>query len=144
MADGIVDLFSRKSGLTDQEVMILTEQSVITLEFRRWNQGNGSRPTHTYFSNGSYIVSLIVTDNEGKNGTDRTSIYIVTLAMHKIPAPQVTLINARYNLMLSEQFSCYDSDGNGIVDTFVDPNHILTAVHNRPVTLSNNIVFSFR
>jgi parallel beta-helix repeat protein len=111
-----------------------------------WNfgdgtRGNGSRPTHTYYSNGSYTVSLTVTDNEGKNRTNRTSIYIITLAMHKIPAPQLTLLNDRYNLTISEQFSCYDSDGNGVVDTFVDPNHILTAVHNRPVTLSDNICF---
>ncbi len=117
-----------------------------TISRYAWNfgdgtTGNGSRPIHTYYSNGSYTVSLTVTDNEGKNGTNRTSIYIVTLAMHKIPAPQLTLLNARYNLTLSEQFSCYDSDGNGIVDTFVDPNHILTAVHNRPVTLSDNICF---
>jgi parallel beta-helix repeat protein len=103
--------------------------------------GNGSVVTHTYYSNGTYSVTLTVTDNDGRNGTNRTSVKIISLAQHKIPSEQLSLINARYDLMLTEQFFCYDTDGNGVVDTFVDPSQILTAVHNQPVNFNGNILF---
>ncbi len=103
--------------------------------------GNGITATHTYYSNGTYTITLTVIDNEGKNGTNRTSICVGSLERHKIPVAQLDLINERYNTTLTEQMFCYDSDGDGVVDTFVDPNHVLTAVHDRPVNLSGNIVF---
>jgi hypothetical protein len=103
--------------------------------------GNGSLVTHVYHSNGTYPVKLEVTDDQGFNGTSRTNVTILSLDRHVIPSGQLDYINTRYQLTLSEQFFCYDSDGNGIVDTFVDPGQKLTAVHSQPVNVNGNILF---
>lgn len=137
------------SGVVLQEIMFNGTQSYDldgTIASYHWDFGdgtigNGSTPTHTYYSNGTYTVTLNVTDNEGKNGTNTTRIHITELPRHNIPSNQLTLINARYNIALTEQFYCYDSNGDGLLDTFIDPNHLLTAVHSGPVNLSNNICF---
>jgi parallel beta-helix repeat protein len=110
-------------------------------DFGDGTTGNGSTATHTYYSNGTYIVILTVTDNEGRNGTNKTSIHIMSMDQHKIPIDQLEFLNDQYNIMLTEQMFCYDSNGDRVADTFVDPNHILTAIHSRPVNLSGNIVF---
>jgi parallel beta-helix repeat protein len=117
-----------------------------TISNYSWNfgdgtTGKGSTITHTYSSNGNYTVTLTVKDNDGNNGTNLSSIHIISFVQHKIPIDQLDLINALYHLSLTEQVFCYDSDGNGVEDTFVDPNSVLTAVHGRPANLSGNIVF---
>ncbi len=103
--------------------------------------GNGSTITHVYHSNGSYTVTLVVTDDQGLTGTSLTDVTIVSLNRHLIPADQLNYINMRYQMTLTEQFFCYDTDGNGIVDTFVDPSLQLTAVHSQPVNFNDNILF---
>lgn len=112
-----------------------------TWNFGDGTTGNGSTTRHTYYANGTYIITLTVTDNDGKNGTNQTSIRVISLERHKIPIDQLARFNIQYNTTLTEQFFCYDSDGDGIADTFVDPNHVLTAVHDCPVNLSENFVF---
>jgi parallel beta-helix repeat protein len=102
---------------------------------------NGSTPTHVYHSNGTYTVTLTVTDDQELTGISRTTVTIVSLAKHLIPADQLNYVNMRYQMTLAEQFFCYDTDGNGIADTFVDPSHQLTAVHSQPVNFNNNILF---
>lgn len=103
--------------------------------------GNGSIATHVYHSNGSYPVKLEVTDDQGRNGTSLTTVTVVSLDRHVVPFGQLDYINTRYQLSLTEQFFCYDTDGNGIIDTFVDPNQKLIAVHSQPVNFNNNIIF---
>jgi parallel beta-helix repeat protein len=110
-------------------------------DFGDGTTGNGSTILHTYHSSGTYSVTLAVTDDQGNNGTNRTSVTIISLAQHMIPSEQLNLINTRYKLMLTEQFFCYDTDGNGVVDTFVDPSQVLTAVHNQALNFNNNILF---
>ncbi|HUT00736.1 MAG TPA: right-handed parallel beta-helix repeat-containing protein [Candidatus Thermoplasmatota archaeon] len=110
-------------------------------DFGDGTTGNGSTILHTYHSSGTYSVTLSVTDDQGNNGTNRTSVTIISLARHMIPSEQLNLINTRYKLTLTEQFFCYDTDGNGIADTFVDQNQVLIAVHNQPVNFNNNILF---
>jgi len=103
--------------------------------------GNGSIATHVYHSNGTYPVLLVVTDDQGRNGTSQTTVTIVSLDRHVVPAGQLDYINTRYQLTLTEQFFCYDTDGDGLVDTFVDPSQKLIAVHGQPVNYNNNIIF---
>jgi len=103
--------------------------------------GNGSIVAHAYHSNGTYRVTLTVTDNEGRNTTDWTSVSIDSLARHSIPLEQLDVINAQFNLQLSQQFFCYDTDGNGIDDAFIDPARVLTAVHTQPVNFNGNNLF---
>ncbi len=117
-----------------------------TITSYRWSfgdgtTGNGSIATHIYHSNGTYPVILQVIDDQGRNGTSRTNITIISLDRHVIPSGQLGYINTRYQLTLSEQFFCFDSDGDGLVDTFVDPNQQLTAVHNSAVHFSGNVLF---
>jgi len=112
----------------------------------RWDFGDGttedgSTITHTYYSSGSYSVTLTVTDNQGRNGTSETRVTIYPFSRHIIPLNQLDLINNRYNLALTEPFYCYDTDGNGVFDTFVDPSQTLTAVHEKPVDFNDDILF---
>ncbi|KYK24078.1 hypothetical protein AYK25_01970 [Thermoplasmatales archaeon SM1-50] len=102
---------------------------------------NGSRITHTYYSSGSYSVKLIVTDNQGRNGTSQTRVTIFPFSRHIIPLNQLDLINNRYNLALTKPFYCYDTDGDGIFDTFVDPAQVLTAVYNKQVNFNDDTLF---
>ncbi|MBN2599111.1 MAG: right-handed parallel beta-helix repeat-containing protein [Candidatus Thermoplasmatota archaeon] len=110
-------------------------------DFGDGTTGNGSTVTHVYHSNGTYPVTLLVTDDEGNTGISRTETTIISLDRHVIPLDQLDYVNIRYQMTLTEPFFCYDSDGNGIVDTFVDPNQELFAVHNQPVNFNGNILF---
>jgi parallel beta-helix repeat protein len=112
-----------------------------TWNFGDGTTGNGSTIAHTYYSNGTYIVTLTVTDDQGRAGINCTSATVVSLLKHKIPAEQLDLVNERYNLMLTTQFFCYDSDGDGIVDTFVDPSSVLKAVHNHSINIDGDSTF---
>lgn len=111
-----------------------------------WDFGDGttandSIATHAYYSSGIYTVTLSVTDDQGRKGTNQTRVTIIPFSQHMIPLDQLELINTRYNLGLSEPFYCYDSDGNGVVDRFVDPSQILTTVHDKPVNFNGNTLF---
>ena len=102
---------------------------------------NGSIVSHAYHSNGTYKATLTVKDDQGLTGMSRMNVTIISLNKHLVPADQLNYVNMRYQMDLSEQFYCYDTDGNGIADTFVDPSHHLNAVHGQPVNFNNNILF---
>jgi parallel beta-helix repeat protein len=110
-------------------------------DFGDGTTGNGSTIKHAYYSSGIYSVTLTVTDDEERTGTNQTSINILPFTPQMLSLTQLKLLNTRYNLALNEPFFCYDSDGDGVVDTFVDPNQILTAVHNKPVDFNGDILF---
>jgi parallel beta-helix repeat protein len=110
-------------------------------DFGDGTTGNGSIISHVYHSNGTYKATLTVTDDQGLTGRSSTNVTIISLDKHLVPADQLNYINMRYQMELTEQFFCYDTDGNGIADTFVDPGHHLTAVHGQPVNFNNNILF---
>jgi parallel beta-helix repeat protein len=137
------------SGLVLQEIMVNGTHSFDldgTIMSYHWDfgdgiKGNGSTTTHAYYTNGTYTITLNVTDDEGKNGTNTTRIRIGGLSRHIIPPDQLALINARYNITLTEQFYCYDSNGDGTLDTFIDPNNKVTVIHTNPVNLNDNICF---
>jgi len=113
-----------------------------------WNFGdqttsNGTSPSteHTYYSSGNYTVKLTVTDDDGNTGCDST--YVLVYQLIKIEPSDDTKneIEQTYNLTLDELFYCYDSDGDGVADTFADPNNVLTAVHTGHVNVSGDILF---
>ncbi len=103
--------------------------------------GNGSIVTHVYHSNGTYPVTLAVTDDQGYNRHKSYKRYDRFPRPAFNPFRTTRLYQYEISNTLSEQFFCYDSDGNGIVDTFVDPSHQLTAVHSQPVNFNDNILF---
>ena len=110
-------------------------------DFGDGTTGNGSIIKHAYFSSGVYTVTLTVTDDEGRTGTNQTSITILPFTRQLVSLTQLNLVNTRFNLALTEPFFCYDSNGDGVVDTFVDPAQILTAVHNKPVDFNSDVLF---
>ena len=112
-----------------------------TWDFGDGTTGVGDIVYHTYFSSGTYTIKLTVTDEQGRNGTNQTTVTILPFTQHTIPLDQLDLINIRYNLDLTEQFFCYDSDGDGVFDIFVDPANELSAVHENSVNFNGNILF---
>ena len=103
--------------------------------------GDGVNLTHTYYSDGNYTITLTITDNDENTNTNTT--YCVVVQTTKIEVSDETMSNAssRYNLTLTENFYSYDTDGDEIVDKFIDPNNILTTTHTGHVNLSGNISF---
>ena len=110
-------------------------------DFGDGTTGNTSTPTHIYYANGTYTIRLTVVDNDGNNGTNTTTIRIGELSRHNIPANQLAFISARYEVALTEPFYCYDLSGDGILDTFFDPNERITAIPADPLMLDNHACF---
>ena len=138
-----------KTGIVLQEILMNGTGSYDldgTIVSYRWDygdgtQGNGSTSVHAYYANDTYIITLQVVDNEGRIGNNTTQIRIGGLPRHSIPSTSLGLINTLYNLTLTEPFYCYDSDGDGVFDTFIDPDEKVAAAHSNPVNLSGNLCF---
>jgi len=111
-----------------------------------WDFGDGNIDTgaslkHKYFASGSYTATLTVKDEEGYTNSDTAEVTIKSLV--NITASNIT-VNAmenKFGINLSEPFLSYDTDGDGKVDSFVDPNGILEAEHAGYVTTSGHISF---
>lgn len=94
-----------------------------------WDFGDGitkkgKTATHKFAADGSYTVQLTVTDNEGNNGVNRKSISVQ--ASKPVIALNETILDINQQGLLSanltEQFMSYDTNGDGSLDMFVDPN----------------------
>jgi len=110
-------------------------------DFGDGTTGNSSTPTHIYYANGTYTITLTVVDNDGNNGTNTTRIHIGEFSRHTVPVSQLDFINAQYQAGLTEPFYCYDVSGDGMVDTFVDPNERITAVPAGSLMVNNHVCF---
>ncbi len=111
-----------------------------------WNFGDGttgniSAPTHTYYSNGNYVITLTVTDNDDRTHTSTTQASIINFTKIETSDYTINSVSSTYNLNLTKKFYGYDTDGDGVVDTFFDPNDKLTSVHNCHVNISGIISF---
>ena len=111
-----------------------------------WNFGDGttgntSAPTHTYYSNGNYVITLTVTDNDDRTHTSTTQANIISFTKIETSDYTMNSVSSTYNLNLTEKFYGYDTDSDGMVDTFFDPNDKLTSVHNCHVNISGIISF---
>ena len=103
--------------------------------------GTGVAPTHTYLASGNYTVTLTITDNDGNTGNTSTWTRINILIKKETSQTILDDIKQDYGVTLNDVFYSYDLDGDSIVDTFVDPNNVLTAVHEGFVNISGNAVF---
>lgn len=111
-----------------------------------WDFGDGATSEgktvkYSYSTNGLYTVQLTVTDTDGNTNTDTTYINIVKSNKVETSTSILSEIKEKYDLNLSELFYAYDTDGDDIVDTFVDPNNKLKTVTQGHLNLSGNIVF---
>ena len=111
-----------------------------------WDFGDGNietgvSPKHRYFASGTYTVSLTVKDNDGYTNTDTTQVTIKSLV--NITASNITVnqTGTKFGVNLTELFLSYDTDGDGKVDSFVDPNGKLEAEHTGYVTISGHVSF---
>ena len=96
-----------------------------------WNFGDGTTdvgisPKHAYLAKGTYTVRLTVTDNDGNTNTTTTTATVSPFTKVTASDDTVDLVGAYFDVTLSDVFYCHDTNGDEIVDTFTDPNGILT------------------
>ena len=110
-------------------------------DFGDGTTGEGISSSHSYYSNGNYTISLTVVDDEAN--TNMNTTYCLVIDTTKITSSDATLatVSSLYNLTLTKKFYSYDTDGDQIVDTFYDPNEVLTPTHTNYMNLSGNISF---
>jgi parallel beta-helix repeat protein len=98
--------------------------------------GNGTTTTHQYLSSGIYTIRLTVTDDDENTHTQTTTATINYFTTTEPSLSTQNYIQNRYNISLPHTFYCFDSDGDTIMDSFVDPNGIL--IHLNQFTISTN------
>jgi len=108
-----------------------------TIRSYSWAFGDGTTSvgvitTHTYLTAGTYTVRLTVTDNTGVTDSATTTATITSTAP---PAATIRVSNQTmqtiantFDVTLQQQFYASDTNGDGIVDGFTDPNNQLTPV----------------
>jgi hypothetical protein len=85
--------------------------------------------THAYTNAGFYSVKLQVKDNSNVTATDIATVTITIPPGIKASQDILDAILTKYGISLTIPFYANDTNGDGIVDTFTDPNHMLTTVH---------------
>ncbi len=110
-------------------------------DFGDGNIGTGVSPEHKYYASGTYTITLAVKDNDGY--TDSGTAKVTVESMVNITASNITVNETenKFGINLSESFLSYDTDGDGKVDSFVDPNGILEVEHTGYVTISGHTSF---
>lgn len=111
-----------------------------------WNFGDGTTgagatTTHEYTTNGNYTITLTVTDDDGNTDVSTTYAVIISSSQQKTSATTMNQIANAYGVTLTKLFYGYDTDGDRIVDTFVDPNNVLKTVHTGSINISGNRIF---
>ena len=84
--------------------------------------------THAYTNAGLYTVKLQVQDNSNITDTDIATVTITMPPGTKASQDILDTILSDYGVSLTNPFYANDTNGDGIVDTFTDPNHKLTIV----------------
>jgi hypothetical protein len=86
-----------------------------------------------------YIVKLQIKDNHGAIANDTAKVMIKALPVVDASTEAMNMIQITFGLQFTQPFYATDTNGDGIADTFTDPNHLLTLV--RFVNISGNASF---
>jgi hypothetical protein len=95
--------------------------------------------THAYTQAGSYTVKVQVKDNSGLLDNDTAKVTIKVYPIVNVSTDAMTKVETTFGLHFDEPFYANDTDDDGTIDTFSDPNNLLTAV--RFVRINGNSSF---
>jgi hypothetical protein len=110
-----------ESGYTDVNILYtITYETHLAGTFYAKLFVNSS--THTYASDES--STFTVTSAGGGSSRPVTEAEVVYVSDNILD-----IVLAEYGVNLTSPFYAYDTNGDGVVDTFIDPNNILTSVH---------------
>jgi hypothetical protein len=90
----------------------------------------------TYKRVGHYTVKLQVKDNNNATGNATANVTIKPLPIINASSEAMNMIQITFGLKFTQPFYATDTNGDGVVDTFTDPNHLLTLV--RFINISGN------
>ncbi len=110
-------------------------------DFGDGTTGSGKTTNHIYTSSGKYTIKLTVTDNDGNSGTATSYAIVDQSTIIKTNYATMDKIEGYFGVVLDDLFFSYDTDGDSIVDKFIDPNNILIAVQTGTVTINGNNFF---
>jgi parallel beta-helix repeat protein len=110
-------------------------------DFGDGTTGVGLSTNHIYTSKGNYTVTLTVTDNDGNTNSNKVNANIISSVKKTTSSDTISEIENIYGITLNELFYSYDTDGDRIVDKFIDPNDELVSVHSGNIDIEGNIVF---
>ncbi len=102
---------------------------------------NGQIVEHTFFADGTYTVTLTVTDEDAYTDTKTTTVNINPMSNVTASSQTVNNLENEFNITFTDRFCAYDTDGDGAVDTFSDPSNILSAVRSESFDVNGNISF---
>jgi hypothetical protein len=85
--------------------------------------------THVYEHAGIYRATLQVKDNRSATDNDTADVTIKALLVIYASTEALNLIQMTFGLHFSVPFYAIDTNGDGMVDSFIDPNNLLTVVH---------------
>jgi hypothetical protein len=106
-----------------------------------YNTDWSSSPTasHTYSQEGTYRAKLQVRDNQGETAIDIATVTVLPQTVHTPSNDTLSYLLEQYGIELTESFQATDTTGDGIVDTFTDPNNLVYLI--RKATVEGEVVF---
>ncbi|MEF8879565.1 MAG: NosD domain-containing protein [Candidatus Thermoplasmatota archaeon] len=117
---------------------IITEY---TWDFGDGTTGKGSTCKHKFFTDQKYTVTLTATDNDGNTNSASTTITVQPLSNSTPSSKMLNDLEDDFNITFDDPFKSYDTDGDGEVDSFVDPNDILKVLHPKTLEINGNNAF---